>query len=350
MPKTSKVHNKKRSGQHHKQSKRYHNVYLPYLPALLLVIASLLISGIRPGIRPDNVLAYATEMSVSSLLNHTNQQRASNGAAALSVNSKLNQAAQAKANDMVSRDYWSHNTPDGQEPWVFINQAGYSYQKAGENLAYGFSTSAQTVTGWMNSASHKANMLDTNFTEVGFGYKNAENYQDSGNHTVVVAMYAKPQVASASTPVQPSAPAPEPTPAPATSQTPPPAQTPKPTQPTATVEQPPSEEPSEAETQSTLQSSGATNEETLATPLATSEQQITRVQAMTGGRLPWATFAVGIMGGTAVTAMFVNHGLRLRKLLREGQRFVMHHPALDATMISIILFAVTLSQHVGTIL
>ncbi len=59
-------------------------------------------------------------MSRNGLLISTNTERSSNGLPALSINDKLNQAAQAKANDMVARDYWSHNTPDGQEPWVFF--------------------------------------------------------------------------------------------------------------------------------------------------------------------------------------------------------------------------------------
>src|SRR5690606_1752560 len=83
------------------------------------------------------------------------------------------------------------------EPWVFINNAGYNYLRAGENLAYGFATSGDTISGWMNSPTHRNNMLDTAFVEVGFGFANSENFNDSGPETVVVAMYAKPQVLSA---------------------------------------------------------------------------------------------------------------------------------------------------------
>jgi hypothetical protein len=70
---------------------------------------------------------------------------------------------------MAARDYWSHNTPDGQTPWSFITAAGYNYQTAGENLAYGFSTASDTVTGWMNSTEHRANILNGKFKELGVG-------------------------------------------------------------------------------------------------------------------------------------------------------------------------------------
>ena len=79
------------------------------------------------------VLDYAASMSTSGLLSSTNSTRSSSGISALSLNAKLNAAAQAKANDMASRNYWSHNTPEGNPPWVFVNAQGYSYQKLGEN-------------------------------------------------------------------------------------------------------------------------------------------------------------------------------------------------------------------------
>src|SRR5690606_21065737 len=97
------------------------------------------------------VLAYATNTSPAGLLSATNSQRTSGGLGTLSADSQLTSAAQAKANDMVTRDYWSHVTPDGKQPWTFITAAGYQYASAGENLAYGFLSSGDTIAGWMNS-------------------------------------------------------------------------------------------------------------------------------------------------------------------------------------------------------
>ncbi|HLZ14810.1 MAG TPA: CAP domain-containing protein, partial [Candidatus Saccharimonadales bacterium] len=165
--------------------------YWPYLPMALIVGVGLACSSFWGSIHKD-VLGYATNMSISALLQDTNTQRQGNSLAGLTLNDQLDQAAQAKANDMATRNYWSHNTPDGATPWTFIINAGYQYQTAGENLAYGFDSSDATLTAWMNSPEHKANILNNTYTDVGFGIANAPDYQGSGPETIVVAMYGSP--------------------------------------------------------------------------------------------------------------------------------------------------------------
>lgn len=195
---------RKRQGQHHRTSKVYNKTYWPYLPILFIVLAGTILNMSWHSSR--QLLGYATSMGSSSLLTATNKERTTRGLKALTIDSKLATAAQNKANDMVARDYWSHTTPDGKQPWSFIIAAGYEYQAAGENLAYGFTTSSETVTGWMNSADHRANILNKSYTEVGFGIANSSNFVGDGAQTVVVAMYAEPFVIAT--------PAPTPTPAP----------------------------------------------------------------------------------------------------------------------------------------
>jgi hypothetical protein len=73
-----------------------------------------------------------------------------------------------KATDMFAKDYWAHVSPDGTTPWVWIRKAGYNYLYAGENLARGFDTSASVVNAWMNSPEHRANLLSSNYTDIGF--------------------------------------------------------------------------------------------------------------------------------------------------------------------------------------
>jgi uncharacterized protein YkwD len=333
MPnKQTSLHHKKRHGHHHRRSKLYHKVYLPYLPLVVSIFASLLLSGWSP---KGATLAYATNTSIGGLLSATNAKRAANGQASLSLNSQLNSAAQAKANDMVARDYWSHNTPDGQEPWVFVDNAGYKYLKAGENLAYGFSDSDSTVTGWMNSPSHKANMLDSAFLEVGFGFANSADFNDSGPETVVVAMYGKPQtLASTAQQPAPAAPAPAPVSAakPATA-APEPAKTPAP----AAAETKKQEEP--------------------ATPAFTTDmaglepvsQPVTRVAALTGSQAPLAVFAVGIVLGLSIMALLMKHALQLRHLIRNTEKFVLHHPLFDSTVVGLVIVGITLLQNTGFI-
>src|SRR5665647_1564760 len=152
-PKRPSISHRKRAGQHHKQNHSYVKAYWPYLPIIAILTFGMFASTWFSTANRD-VMGYATEMSVQNLLNETNSQRVANSLGSLAINAQLDQAAQTKANDMAARDYWSHNTPDGQTPWTFVTAAGYSYQTVGENLAYGFATSADTVTGWMNSAPH----------------------------------------------------------------------------------------------------------------------------------------------------------------------------------------------------
>src|SRR5258706_1180735 len=89
------------------------------------------------------ILGAAINISTQDLLNLTNAERAKEGLSALTYNDKLATAARAKATDMFADDYWAHISPKtGKTPWVFIQDAGYTYTYAGENLARGF-TSAQ---------------------------------------------------------------------------------------------------------------------------------------------------------------------------------------------------------------
>lgn len=217
MPNSSRtaVHHHKRHGHHQKRTKHFLQTYAPYVPLLLIVLTGLAFTSYwKPRTAHAGVLAYATEMSSSALLSGTNQQRINNGLPSLNINSKLASAAQAKANDMASRNYWSHNTPEGNPPWVFITNAGYSYTTAGENLAYGYNTSSDTIAAWMASQGHRDNILKSSYTEVGFGFTNAPSYTgaDSSPHpqTIVVAMYASPYVAPAPAPKPvPTTPAPK---------------------------------------------------------------------------------------------------------------------------------------------
>jgi hypothetical protein len=326
------THHKKRRGEHQKRTKHFHSVYLPYLPGVIITLFSLFLGGFRP---PHSTLAYATDVNISGLLQSTNTQRQQSGKASLSLNTKLNSAAQAKANDMVARNYWSHNTPDGQEPWVFISNAGYDYQKAGENLAYGFTSSDETITGWMNSPTHRDNLLDTGYTEVGFGFANSSNYNNDGEETVVVAMYGKPQVLSA------TAAKPIPT-----------AQT---TQTVAKANPTPTPAPVSAQPTTTANAPSTTK---AATPVNTAQSlvgepaqiPVTRLQAITKSQATWLTFAVGILSGAAITAMLIKHTLALRRLFKNSEKFVLHHPLFDTTMASLVILALVLTRTVGIIL
>jgi len=352
--KRSRAHNKtssKRYGKHHSKGNRYAKIYAPYLPLVISIIASLFISFWHPN--SSSTLAYATEMSASGLLSATNSQRSSNGKSTLTINSQLASAAQAKANHMVTNNYWSHTTPDGQEPWAFIQNAGYSYSKAGENLAYGFATSADTVIGWMNSPTHKANMLDNAFTDVGFGFANSSNFNGDGQQTVVVAMYGKPQALGASSPVANTQP-------PTSSPTPNPVPTAKPSTPAPTPQPatPISQNPIEGE-----EEAPSINESAKATPVTTEQsiesampisQHIVKAQTLTNGQAPWTIGAATLITGLALLLLLARHSLKARHLFKDivynTEKFVLHHPLFDSILLGLAILGATLARTVGTIL
>jgi len=332
-------HQHKRHGHHQKRTRHFLKVYSPYLPLALIVAAGLLFTSYWQPRSAHGVLAYATNMSVSDLLSATNQQRESNGVGDLNLNGQLDNAAQAKANDMVARDYWSHNTPDGSPPWVFITNAGYNYQSAGENLAYGFTTSGDTITGWMNSAEHRANMLNGSFSDVGFGFANSANFNGSGPETVVVAEYASPIGGGA-----PAAVASSPTPKPAA------AAQPTTSTPVTAVPTPTPTPPSPATVPKTVV---ATNKPASAQPVAAvvepSAQRVSRLQTLTGASAPWLASMVSIIAAAGLMALILKHGLALRKAIINSERYVLHHMVFDLTIISLIGLCVIVSRTAGFI-
>jgi len=278
------------------------------------------------------ILPYATNVNAGTLASETNAKRAANGLGALAVNSQLNNGAQAKANHMIANNYWSHTAPDGTEPWYFFSQAGYNYSRAGENLAYGFDSSAEIVDAWMNSPGHKANILG-NYNDMGFGYANGENYQ-GGEYTVVVAFYGSKQ----------SAPAPKPTPAPTTKPkaiTPAPAPTPSPAPaPSPTPTPPPIPEIKEQPKAEPV------NTEPEAPPVE--EKQVTNLQNILSGNAGWAMYtSLGFVGASTV-GFATTHAQLVRRSWRMSRRFILVHPSLDAALVAA-LVATLLTATVGFI-
>ncbi len=130
-----------------------------------------------------NVSIVKANYSAGALVSMTNSARAENGLGALSTNSRLEAAAYAKANDMLEKDYFAHNSPDGKTPWDFIRGAGYNYTYAGENLAIGYANASELFNAWMNSSTHRDNILNSNFREIGISVVSGD-FQ--GVETIVV--------------------------------------------------------------------------------------------------------------------------------------------------------------------
>ena len=126
----------------------------------------------------------------SALVDLTNKDRNKESLESLTVNPKLVSAAQAKADDMAQKGYFAHNSPEGLTSWHWFRQADYAFAHAGENLAVNFSDSIDVERAWMNSPTHRANILNGNFTEIGIATAVGEY---KGKRTVfVVQMFGTP--------------------------------------------------------------------------------------------------------------------------------------------------------------
>lgn len=101
-----------------------------------------------------------------------NAERAKAGLSALSSDALLDKVAVAKVKDMSNNNYFDHQSPTYGSPFDMMKQFGVTYSYAGENIAKGQKTPQEVVTAWMNSAGHRANILNANFTHIGVGYYN----------------------------------------------------------------------------------------------------------------------------------------------------------------------------------
>jgi hypothetical protein len=282
---------RKRLGQHHNQSARhYSRAYWPYLPVFAVLVAGLLFN-LWVGHQGHSVLGYSTDISPPALLAATNGDRVTNHEAALQLNQKLTAAAQAKADDMANHNYWSHVTPDGRQPWAFIVAAGYQYEAAGENLAYGFGNSEQVMTAWMNSSEHRANILDRDYQDVGFATANSPDFQGKGPETIIVAMYGEP----------------------------------------------------------TGMISPSTNSLTSKpVPLSAGIQQVSRIQLFSNKQS--VSMALGVIAGIAIALFFVRHAFAWRRVIVKGEAFFLAHPFFDVILMAAVVLVFIYAQTAGVVL
>ena len=130
----------------------------------------------RPEETPDNGTEQQPEDDTGSMQGDfasqvvalVNAERAKHGLSALKVDAKVQQAALVRAKETAQS--FSHTRPNGSSFSTALTEAGVSYRRAGENIAYGQSTPQQVMNAWMNSSGHRANILNENFTTIGVGY------------------------------------------------------------------------------------------------------------------------------------------------------------------------------------
>ena len=122
---------------------------------------------VKPGI-----LGYSSEITAQKVFDQTNDERIKVGLEPLIYNPILSESAKEKAEDMFTNGYWAHNSPQGKTPWTFFDAVGYKYSTAGENLAKDFYDTDSLVKAWMNSPTHKANIIHTKYKEIGVAVVN----------------------------------------------------------------------------------------------------------------------------------------------------------------------------------
>ncbi len=124
----------------------------------------------------------------ATLLGLTNADRHAQGVAPLANDPLLAKAAQLKADDMAAKGYFAHTSPEGKTPWYWLDQVGYDYTYAGENLAVNFDDSTAVEEAWMNSPTHRANIVKPQYTRV--GYAVAKGIYEGKETTFVVQEFA----------------------------------------------------------------------------------------------------------------------------------------------------------------
>jgi uncharacterized protein YkwD len=130
---------------------------------------------------PESVIIAAPGIDAYETMRYINQERTSRFLPELVTNDKLMTAAAIKSNDMLSRGYFAHVDPDGNYVWPTIEAAGYfPFKTLGENLAMDFSDARTMVNAWMNSPTHRANVLNEKYEDQGLStiygmYKNDHN-------------------------------------------------------------------------------------------------------------------------------------------------------------------------------
>ena len=168
---------------------RLHGITTVLVLAVLMQLAYGFISDGRV-----EVLGRVSSISASDLLKATNTARAQSSLPNLKVNDELTSAAFSKAKDMFANNYWAHTSPTGVTPWKWLGDAGYNYDVAGENLAKNYPTSQATVDAWMASPTHRTNILNTKYQDIGFAV--VDGTLDGRPTTLVVAYYGAPATAA----------------------------------------------------------------------------------------------------------------------------------------------------------
>ena len=160
----------------------------------IIVAFVLLAQGLYNGVTSGNILGTEAQVTTAGLLAATNSARVEQGEKPLANNAQLAEAAKLKVRNMFDKQYWAHTAPDGTAPWHWFGKVGYAYADAGENLAKNFTTSDSTVSAWLASPTHRANVLKPEYQDVGFAVMSG--MLGDKPTTLIVALYGTPDKAA----------------------------------------------------------------------------------------------------------------------------------------------------------
>lgn len=118
----------------------------------------------------------AVSQQAEAVLKLVNEERSKQGLKSLKLSNKLTQIANTKAQDMAVKNYFNHTSPTYGTPFEMLQHFGVSYRSAGENIAAGQKSPQEVMNAWMNSSGHRANILNSSYTELGVGYYSGGSY------------------------------------------------------------------------------------------------------------------------------------------------------------------------------
>lgn len=164
-----------------------HRVLLGYSLGLLL----LKLVAVGGSIFLPSANTAASAITSENIIALTTASRREAGLADVEAEARLSQAAQAKAEDMAAKAYFSHTSPSGVTPWFWIKKFGYAYRYSAENLAVHFTQAEDVQTGWLASPGHRANIIDPRYRHIGVGI--AVGQYEGFPSTFVVEMFGTPK-------------------------------------------------------------------------------------------------------------------------------------------------------------
>jgi uncharacterized protein YkwD len=129
---------------------------------------------------------FSNEITVENVIALMNEYRAVRGLAPLHHDGDLAKAAEDRMRDMEDGGWWSHESPEGTSPFIWLRTRNYDYAYAGENLAVGFETARLLVSSWMESAGHRQNILGPQFSDCGIAIIEGSTKGPMNGKSVVV--------------------------------------------------------------------------------------------------------------------------------------------------------------------